>query len=69
MTNPGKCSIKVVKCDLLALLSNSTDRSLDQSIMALNWAAVADELDSEALTTFLEPRRCVRGPSGQNPSM
>ena len=48
MISPTKCRKFAAKCKLLALSSDiSAQRSLEQTIMALNWAALADEIDRD----------------------
>jgi len=48
MINARQCSKYAAECRLLASSNDiSPQRSLEQSIMALNWAALADEMDHE----------------------
>jgi hypothetical protein len=48
MISPTKCRKFAAECKLLALSSDiSAQRSLEQTIMALNWAALADEIDRD----------------------
>jgi hypothetical protein len=48
MINAKQCRIYAAECRLLASSSDiSPQRSLEQSVMALNWAALADEMDRE----------------------
>jgi hypothetical protein len=48
MISAGKCRIYAAECELLASSSGvSSQRSLEQSIMAFNWTALADEIDRE----------------------
>jgi hypothetical protein len=48
MITAKKCRIYAAECKLLASSSGiSSQRSLEQLIMALNWAALADEIDRD----------------------
>jgi hypothetical protein len=48
MTSAKQCRIYAAECKVRASSSDiSTQRSLEQSIMALNWSALADEIDRE----------------------
>jgi hypothetical protein len=46
MISAKQCRIYAAECKVLASSSDiSTQRSLEQSIMSLNWSALADEID------------------------
>jgi len=48
MISPTKCRKYAAECRLLASSSDiSAQRSLEQTIMALNWAALADQIDRD----------------------
>jgi hypothetical protein len=48
MISSMQCRIYAVECKVLASSSGiSIQRSLEQTIMALNWTALADEIDRE----------------------
>jgi len=48
MINAKQCRIYAAECKVRASSSDiSTQRSLEQSIMALNWSALADEIDRD----------------------
>ena len=48
MITAEKCRIHATECKVLALsIDISTQRSLEQSIMALNWEALADQIDHD----------------------
>jgi len=48
MISAKQCRIYAAECRLLASSNDiSSQRSLEQMIMALNWSALADEIDRE----------------------
>jgi hypothetical protein len=48
MITAEKCRIRATECKTLASsIDNPTQRSLEQSIMALNWEALADQIDDD----------------------
>ena len=48
MITAEKCRIRATKCNTLASsIDIPTQRSLEQSIMALNWEALADQIDDD----------------------
>jgi hypothetical protein len=48
MISAEKCRIHATECKILASsVDMSAQRSLEQSIMALNWEALADQIDHE----------------------
>jgi hypothetical protein len=48
MISAKECRLYAAECRLRSSSSDaSTQRSLEQSIMALNWSALADEIDRE----------------------
>jgi len=52
MISAEKCGAYANACKLRACSSGiSTSRSLEQSIMALNWTALADQIDLENAAT------------------
>jgi hypothetical protein len=49
MISAKQCRVYAAECKVLASSSDiSTQRSLEQSIMALNWSALADEIDIDS---------------------
>jgi hypothetical protein len=56
MISAKQCRIYSAECELRASSSDiSTPQSLEQSIMALNWSALADEIDRDARAAFSPP--------------
>jgi len=48
MITAEKCRIRATECKTLASsIDIPTQRSLEQSIMALNWEALADQIDDD----------------------
>jgi hypothetical protein len=48
MISAKQCRIYAAECKVLASSSDiSSERSLEQSIMSLNWSALADEIDND----------------------
>ena len=48
MITAEKCRMRATECKTLASsIDIPTQRSLEQSIMALNWEALADQIDDE----------------------
>ena len=48
MITAEKCRIRATECNTLASsIDIPTQRSLEQSIMALNWEALADQIDDD----------------------
>ena len=48
MITAEKCRIRATECKVLAAsIDIPTQRSLEQSIMALNWEALADQIDDD----------------------
>jgi hypothetical protein len=48
MITAEKCRIRATECKALASsIDTPTQRSLEQSIMALNWEALADQIDDD----------------------
>jgi hypothetical protein len=48
MITAEKCRIRATECKTLASsIDIPTQRSLEQSIMALNWEALADQIDHD----------------------
>jgi hypothetical protein len=49
MITAEKCRIRATECKTFASsIDIPTQRSLEQSIMALNWEALADQIDDDA---------------------
>ena len=47
MISAENCRTHATECKVLASIDISTQQSLEQSIMALNWEALADQIDHD----------------------
>jgi len=76
MISAEKCRIHATECKVLASsVDIPAQRSLEQSIMALNWEALADQIDHEKLSRYrrgifrIQSKISATGRLGWRPSL